>query len=59
MNLDSLRDWLDSEEGQQSIIEFGEKLKRKKEREKKKRPIVGCDSIVVTVIEVMIIVIEQ
>ena len=35
MNLDSLRDWLESEEGQQSIIEFGEKLKRKKEREER------------------------
>ena len=35
MNLDSLRDWLDSEEGQQSIIEFGEKLKKKKERQER------------------------
>jgi hypothetical protein len=35
MNLDSLRDWLDSEEGQQSIIEFGEKLKRKRERQER------------------------
>jgi|688.fasta_scaffold745218_3 hypothetical protein len=35
MNLNQLRDWLDSPEGQESIIKFGEKLK--KEEETKKR----------------------